>query len=235
MKNGTDSSKPGYITKLVTVTAYAVETLGRILSEADLDYWIDHKKELRGNLYKSFSKETTYRKEREDWTTFYLETFGWRVNLQNVLVPEKPQGRLRYRLLFFPKGLQLASVLKAQLPFIYVQLSDPRTIVHTRSSERAYAVWVVDDKDILPEFQSVPVSIADPTGTTGINVLECIVLHLKFFKETGVHIEGTSCSGSHSIQDSNTVLCLRYWADNKVTFDWSPRDGRSRGIRQIWA
>jgi hypothetical protein len=74
------------------------------------------------------------------------------------------------------------------------------TLKNIRTTDKNYAIWVRDD--VEPDFETLGQSTleADPNGKKGITLIERTIFEIKYFAETGKHLDvkggSTLCSGS---------------------------------------
>ena len=142
------------------------------------------------------SSEVT--KTLESWKVFYQKFFGIELDSSALRIPEKVEGL--DRLIVIAKGLRLNQVWN-----VHEEREIPRWQWWNGSLERAmqeserglvkqaYAIWVRDvqeaidvDEELLKELPAE--TIADRKIDTE-NLLERLVHGLKFFDETGKHLD----------------------------------------------
>jgi len=95
------------------------------------------------------------------------------------------------------------------------------------SKDGAYAVWVRDRVEADEENKNLSAEQVKQQGIAGITLEERLLYELKFFKETGNHLDisnWTLCSGSR-VSDSDVPGVD--W-DGRLWVDWyNPRDANS--------
>lgn len=228
MGNGTNSSKSSVFIKLGVLAGFIVETLAKIFNESQIDYWIKNKSELKKKLKELFSIVDEYLELREVWVKFYKDQFDWTVDFSQVIIPEKPEGD-DWRLIFIAKGLTINLAFdKASKLFPtwrYAEDLDKAITKNVRNTQNNYAIWVKDGAEPDQEFLGKSTKQADPDMKLGVTLLERIILEMKYFLETGEHldIKGlTFCSGSRSSGGNVPSAC---WIDDKFGVFWFVLDG----------
>ncbi len=139
---------------------------------------------------------------RAEWEKFYLDLFKIYADFSTVRIPGKPtEGS--WRLVFIWAGLtmnQTLAVMRAKFKvWTYVEDLDASVTVNTRTSATSYAIWVRDGVEPDEKYLGQSTRQADPTGKVGMTLLERMVLGLKYFVETGKHLDEkgiTFCAGS---------------------------------------
>ena len=149
-----------------------------------------------------------------DWQKFYNEHFGLTVDFSNVGIPQRPRGN--WRLLFIAQGMTMNTAFdrckKLFAAWQYTDDLDAKITQNVRTSKESYAVWVLDEVEPDKAYRGKSTRQADPDMKIGITLLERIILELKYFSETGNHLDikgVTLCSGS------------RYSGGGVPSADWS--------------
>lgn len=149
-----------------------------------------------------------------DWSNFYKEVFGLDLDFSGVAIPEHKPGF--DRLLVIAKGMtpqRLFNKCKELFPsWKYTDTDLDKVIKSVRTSQDGhYAVWVRDRVEADEENKNLSADDLKERGTDEITLEERIVYELKFFKETGEHLDKsnwTLCPGS---RDSNGVVPDASW------------------------
>lgn len=221
MKNGTDSVRPS-MKSLGTLAGVIVEFLSTIFNSTQVDYWLEHKTELKKKLREVFSLIDEFIAVREDWQKFYKGFLNWDVDFSRVLIPQMPtEGK--WRLIFVAKGLTCNKVYNAWSfrKGKYYDDLDANTPKNSRTASESYAKWVRDGVEPDEEFLGQSTNQADPKMEIGITLLERMIFEAKFFSETGKHLDVkgvTFCSGSRC-SDGN-VPDVSLGNDGWVYVDW---------------
>jgi len=224
-KHGTKSetlSISGIMQKIGSLAGFIVDFLTTLLSEVQIDYWLGHKNELKKKLREVFSIVDEYANIREEWQKFYKTHFNWDVDFSRVIIPNRPDGN--WRLLFIAKGMTMNKAFDCcKAIFKSWRYSDDldKTIpTNIRTSSDNYAVWVRDDIEPDIEYLGKSTRQADADMKIGITVLERIILEIKYFLETGNHLDikgVTFCSGSR--YSDGSVPCA-LWSDGGFNVSW---------------
>lgn len=203
-KMGQTSKKPAfkYFEKLGLLAGFIVEFLATIFADDQIDYHLGYKTELKKKLREVFSITDEFLSSREEWQNFYKEKFNWTVDFSSVIVPVIPSDG-KWRLLFIPKGMTMNLAFKIALSLFkswkYYDDLDKKVTKNIRNTEHHYAVWVRDGVEPDQEFFGQSTRQADPEMLIGVTLLERILFEIKYFIETGSHLDikgVTFCSGS---------------------------------------
>ena len=230
MKNGTNSQTPSLqdrMQQLGALAGFIVDFLATILSYEQVKYWLEHKTELKKKLREVFSIVDEYASIREEWYKFYKNKFGWDVDFSRVIIPTMPSMG-KWRLLFIPKGMRLNLAFEVCTKLFktwrYNDNLDDAVTKNIRTTGDHYAVWVRDEAEPDKEFLGKSTRQADPDMKIGITLLERIIFEIKYFAETGKHLDVkglTLCSGS---RNSVGGVPSAYWYYDEFRVDYYDLD-----------
>lgn len=235
------TSKPVFkrFEKLGLLAGFIVEFLATIFSDDQIDYHLGHKNELKKKLREVFSITDEFQEIREEWQNFYKEKFNWTVDFSTVIIPAMPTNG-KWRLLFIPKGMTMNLAFKIASGLFkswrYVDDLDSAITKNIRNTENNYAIWVRDKVEPDQEFLGKSTNQADPHMKIGVTLLERIIFEIKYFTETGKHLDVkglTYCSGS---RNANGDVPNAYLFNNgKFSVLWSGigDSGRGYGVRSV--
>lgn len=205
-KNANKTQKPSVqerMEQLGSLAGFIVDFLASILNATQVVYWLGHKTELKKKLREVFSIMDEFSGIRDEWQKFYKNHFGWDVEFSQVIIPKKPEGK--WRLLFIPKGMTLNFAFqiceKLFTSWKYYDDLDKAVTKNVCNTDSHYAVWVRDEVEPDIEFLGKSTKQADPDMLIGVTLLERIIFEIKYFTETGKHldIKGlTFCSSSRN-------------------------------------
>lgn len=146
-----------------------------------------------------------------EWTKFYSDYLGLTVDLSSVKIPERRNGFARViiiakELLIASNGKPHAFVIKAMKKNFsvwahsYADDLDKAIVKNDRWPEKAsYAVNFRDRVEADEELRNISADELTKCGIPGTTFLERLLYELKFFAETGEHLDlknWTLCSGS---------------------------------------
>lgn len=135
---------------------------------------------------------------REEWQDFYMNHFSLPLNLSNVHIHEKPDGKWR-----------LLIVVNLSAEFIFDKFNTPsnffssiyrpfRFDLERDPQDGAYSVWVRNVKEADHELKDFPHTLhAKSIATETLH--ERLIHELKHFDDTGEHLDeerSTICFGS---------------------------------------
>jgi hypothetical protein len=220
MKNGTKSQELS-LEQIGTLAGFITGFLVKILSIGQVLYFLGHKTELKQKLYQAFEVSDNHTAIRAEWQNFWKDQFGWNVDFSMVIIPPKPEIG-SWRLLIIPKGMtnnkmfaRMGQLFKCWKYMDNLDVAVPPK-KNARTTENHYAVWVHDGAEPDEEFLGKSVREVDSDMKIGMTLLERMTLELKYFVETGKHLDikgGTRCSGS------------RYSGGGVPDVSWNPNDG----------
>ena len=177
------------------------------LSFGDAQYWIGSKGLLSQKI-KSILKRSSedIRKEIQllvsRWGPFYNKYFGFTPDLRDVKIPEKKPGF--DRLIIVRGDLNPNQVFKVcQKHFSCdkygVDLDKETKGRNEREPTKTYAIWVRDRQEADEELKNMSAETIKEKNITTETLLEREIHELKFFDETGKHLDEknvTLCAGS---------------------------------------
>jgi len=137
-----------------------------------------------------------------NWQNFYKEVFNIEVNLSGIRIPKKKKGL--NRLLVLIPGMTPQRLLNKckELFRVWVWTNDDldKIVTSDRTAQNgAYAVWVRDRVEADNELKNRSAENLKQKKISGITLEERFVYELKYFKETGKHLDidnWTLCSDS---------------------------------------
>jgi len=140
----------------------------------------------------------------QEWVHFYKKFFGLTLDLSGVKIPEKVAGF--DRLIVVAHALtpnKVFSIIKKHFDAWRYTDDLDRDVPHNDRNPKSgtYAVWVRDVVEADEEMKNLSYDDCAEKQIKGITLLERLVLELKYFSETGKHLDienWTLCSGSRS-------------------------------------
>lgn len=171
------------------------------------------------------------------WIKFHRKHFGIELNYKEVLAVIPAQINSFTRLIIIPKGLTLRMIVKKieeLMPF-WMYTNNLELITSVRTSEKTYGIWIRDREEADKELKNLLADQLKEKGVNSITLEERLVLEIKFWEETGKHLDMESitlCAGSR--HDAGLVLRVG-WYDDKVNVHWCHADhyGGTLRVRQV--
>ncbi len=163
-----------------------------------------------------------------EWCNFYRDEFGIELNLSNLVIPLKREGC--DCLLIIASGITIEQVFqKCKSKFGAWKCTDTdldqAVPTNDRTNSETYAIWVRDRQKADEELMNKSANQLAQEKIPGITLLERLIYELKYFKETGKHLDINSwalCSGSrYTGGDVPSV----FWSDVKLVVYWADVDG----------
>jgi len=174
-----------------------------------------------------------------NWEKFYGEVFGIATDLSGVKVPEKVQGF--DRLIVVAQGMtseKLFKKCKELFPSWKYTDKDLDEFVQSERTAKnsAYAVWFRDTVEADEDLKNLSTEDLESKEIPGITLEERLLMELKYFWETGKHLDinnVTLCSGSrYSVGSVPRV----YWHSDELHVFWyvpAPRHVFLRARRAV--
>jgi hypothetical protein len=170
---------------------------------------------------------------RADWQEFYEKVFGLVKDFPNLAIPLKPEGD--WRLLIVAEGMtpeKLYGKCKELFPS-WKYADNLNTVVSDRKTDKDYCVWVRDRVEADEEMKNLSANDLARTDLKGITLEERLVYELKYFRETGSHLDAanwTLCTGSR-VRDGGVPGV--YWSRTSGEMDvyWYNPDNRRDCLR----
>lgn len=157
------------------------------------------------------------------WQEFYRDLFGLEVDFSNLSVPAKrkdfnrlivvAQGMTPQRL--YDKCTELFPCWKWTDQNLDERVQSERT-----AKDGAYAVWFRDAVEADEDLKNLSANDLKKKNIPGITLEERFLMELKYFKETGQHLDRqnfTLCTGS---RDSDDVVPRVRWCLDELDVYW---------------
>ena len=168
-----------------------------------------------------------------EWEKFYRELFREKINLSDISIPEKRQGF--DRLIIVARGMTpqgLYDKCKELFPCWKWTSKDLDGMIKSeRTTDQTYAVWFRDRTDSDKELNALTAEELKRQDMPGITLEERLIYELKYFKETGQHLDTiciTFCSGSR--RSNGDVPCVN-WYQDRMWISWRYSNRRSDRLR----
>lgn len=172
-----------------------------------------------------------------EWQNFYQKYFNLTVDFSGVKVPPSNPGF--DRVIYVAQGLTLNQVYQAcEARFkCWSYYNDLNKAVSTndRTPEKSYAIRIRDRQEADEELRNLSANQLKEKGISGITLLERLILELKYYDETGKHLDVeniTLCSGSrHADGDVPWVDWFPRWDGDRLYVYWYDPDGARGDLR----
>jgi hypothetical protein len=174
----------------------------------------------------------------KQWGNFYQKYLGLTVDLSGVKIPERTaeQAKEFTRLIIVACGLtrnQIYSACQKQFTcYKYIDDLDASITVNERDSKTgSYAIWVRDTVEADEVHQNKSADMVAKEKLTTETLLERMIHELKYFAETGKHLDLsriTLCSGSRG---SGGNVPSAYWYDGRFRVRWYDAGDRHASLR----
>jgi len=210
---------PGQMKDIISAVVQAIPS---DMSFNTAQQWIGKKAKLGDEIKKIFvNKFNPWADVISDWQNFYRDVFGIETDFSNLRIPKRPQGF--DRLIVVAQGLTPQSAYDkcAGLFPCWKWMDENLDIVvlsDRLAKDGAYAIWIRDRVEADEELKSLSANQLKEKSIVGITLEERLIYELKYFKETGKHLDinnWTLCSGS------------RYCDGSVPWVDWGVGDGLS--------
>lgn len=162
---------------------------------------------------------------RLEWQEFYRKYFRMSVNFSDVIIPDDPGGF--ERVIFIPKGLTFAKVIKAlRKEFevdLYIEDLDRDVTENARMANKNYAIRVRQRRESDEEWKNTSANQLKQQNINCVMLMERLVDGFKWFDET---------DGEHMDIDNWTLCAGSRYSDGSVPLVGWPPD--CRGLRVRW-
>lgn len=159
-----------------------------------------------------------------DWQRFYRDFFEIKTDFSQVKIPEtQPDFD---RLIVVAKGFTPNQVFEVcQKNFScgrYTKDLDKTTKgCNDREPREHYAIWARDRQEADGELKSLSADTLKEKNIKGITLLERLIFELKFWDETGKHLDEKNITLCPASRDSDGFVPFAYWLDGKFIVRWS--------------
>ena len=175
----------------------------------------------------------TYSKQLSDWITFYKKYFNLELETANLQFPDHQEGF--DRLIIVAKGLtrnQVFSVCERQFSCRrYVEDLDNTIKPDERCAQNgAYAIWVRDRVEADEDNKNQSFNKRRAQGCDDENILERMVHELKYFDETGKHLDINNWTLTSSLCADRGAVSAG-WVIGKFCVDWFDPDSSFGSLR----
>lgn len=221
--------------------AYVVRSLPRDMDPTTAQGWIGNtqalSKVLREALMPPEEKPAIQDLQDilADWQTFYREEFGIEADFSNLRIPQAGFDRL----IVIAQGITAQKVYdQCKKNFDCWKYTDKNLDEAVPTSDRkaengSYAIWVRNRVEADEELKNLSSNQLKKKNIQGITLTECLLYELKYYKETGKHLDiknWTLCSGSR--HSGGPVPCVRWDPDRRrLEVAWCSSDRASDCLR----
>ena len=172
-----------------------------------------------------------------EWQLLYKKHFGLDKDFSTLRIPERKGGF--DRLIVVAEGMMPEKIfawMKSRM-FASKYGDNLDTVISDRKADHDYAIWVRDRVEADRELKSKSANDLKKEGIPGITLEERLLYGLKFFEETGEHLDMDSftlCTGSRHPFGFGLVPRV-YWRHGRVRVGWcspgnSHDDLRARAV-----
>lgn len=214
---------PGQIKDIISAVVQAIPA---DMSFDAAQYWVGKKTKLGDEIRKIFVKFNSWVGFIAEWQNLYRDV-GIETDFSNLRIPERPQS--------FDRLIIVAQGMMPQRPYDKCAELFPcwkwtdenldKIVTSDRSAKNgAYAIWVRDRVEADEELKNLSANDLKNQGISGITLEERLTYELKFFKETGRHLDLnniTLCTGSRY---SDGYVPHVHWYDGKLHVHWDYPD-----------
>ena len=216
-----------------------VQAIPTDLTFDEAKHYIGKKKPLIAEVRKIFSRVDPTDKlpvSLSDWQNFYSDVFGIETDFSNLAIPEKCDGFDRF--LIIAEGMTPQKIYdKCAETFPSWKWTDSNLdeiVTSDRTCQNgSYVVWIRDRVEADEELKNLSANQLKKRKISGITLEERLIYELKYFKETGKHLDiqnVTLCAGSR-FRDGNVPGVDFNSSDGRVFVSRYHPDGRYGGIR----
>lgn len=159
-----------------------------------------------------------------DWQEFYQDVFGLEFDFSEITIPDKKSGF--DRLIIVAPGMTTMNLFNkcSELfnAWTYTDKSLDEVIQSDRTAKNgAYAIWLRDRIEADEEMKNISANLINQQKI--ITLEERLLYELKFYKETGQHLDVSSitlCAGSR--YDDGNVPSVNWGGDELEVYCYDP-------------
>jgi hypothetical protein len=231
---------PASVGQVKDIIATLSQSVPNGMTSTDAQRILGGKKKFIADIKEVFARYTTAAPMDSlliEWQDFYRGEFGIELDLSTLVIPERKVGL--DRLLVIAEGMTIQRVYgQCSQRFKTWKYTDKDLDTAIPMNDRdpkngTYAIWVRDTVEADEQFSNKSANDLKVANHIGITILERLIYELKYFKETGKHLDidnVTLCSGSR-----NSVGFVPYvrWdrSDSAVRVHWCNDDYRGSNLR----
>jgi hypothetical protein len=175
-----------------------------------------------------------------DWEKFYKNNFNLNADFSKIYIPRCPN--IGWRLLIILQGIgpELAfrksqKILGSVTKFYDASLDDVIVENERDSKNGSYAIWVRNGKEADRIHKNKSANQVKAEKLLTETCLERLIHGLKYFRETGKHLDvktATFCSGSWDSDGRVPCVCQIYSFDqDSILVTWHRRDSDDSNVR----
>lgn len=173
-------------------------------------------------------------KQVKDWEIFYQEVFGMKVDFFELPIPKHQPGF--DRLIIITESMipeRLFNKCKDLFPCWKWTDKNLNEIIESErtANNGPYAIWIRDRVEADEELKNFSANNLKKQDIQGITLEERLLYELKFFQETGKHLDVKNinlCTGSR--HDDGSVPSV-HWSGDKIGVHWGYPDSRNDHLR----
>ena len=184
------------------------------------------------SMSSTFPNKNTAEEQLAEWRAFYLNVF--RIALDGISIQIPPSKRDFKRFIVVASGITPNTLYTAILKHFpcsrhYTDLDSAGTNIARPTAP--YAVWIRDAIESDETLKNRSADELQAENIQGITLLEHMLYHLKYFIETGMHLDLlhiTMCSGSR-MNDGRVPSIM--FGKNELKIHWCAPHERNQRLR----
>lgn len=196
-------------------------------------YWIGRKKKLAAEIKNILVGTNSYADLISDWENFYRD-LGTNCDLSGVAIPDDPGGF--ERVIIVATGITPQTAYDLCVKNFQCLKYAEKNLGEIMSSDRSakngpYAIRVRNRVEADEELKNLSANQLKTQSVAGITLEERLVYEIKYFKETGKHLDIkniTLCAGS---RDGDGDVPIVDWSGGEMRVRWYYHDVRGDFLR----
>ncbi len=158
-----------------------------------------------------------------NWEIFYLDIFGIKTDFSPLIIPDKREGF--DRLLIIDKQMNTDLIYEKCEEMFPCNKWNDDNLNHIVKSDRlakngSYAVWIRDRIEADEELKNMFAYGLKDHNVPGITLEERLIYELKYFNETGSHLDLKNITLSTGSRYTNGSVPTVSWLGNKLWIYW---------------
>ena len=179
------------------------------------------------------------REQKVEWQAIYREYFHIDIDPTKVRVPKRTKEQIDEgftRLILVHESMTPEDIFKKREDLFesWKYEEDLNTITSERNpKDKTYAIWVKDTEEPDEDMKDKSAKDIKEQGITTETLEERLLHELKYFRETGKHLDVTNytlCAGSRAPDGSVPDVCW-HSGRSELRVHWYLSDDRSSDVR----
>ena len=232
--------RPATIGQIKDIGATLIQAIPPGLTFETASWILGHKSKLQAHTQEFFLNSMSRVDPVRQWQSFYQKAFGLKVGLSYVEIPERTEEQKKEftRLVVILKCLTNNQVYDACAKHFpcsrYTEDLDSGVPTSERDPKNGtYAIWVRDVVEADEVHKKNSANMIKGLGIKTETLLERMLHGLKYFLETGRHLDITNCTLCSGSRYSDGGVPDGYWDGGEFGVRWGDADSGGLRSREV--